>query len=360
MSEITHLLLAIKGGDDLASTELLPHVYDELRRIARSKMVHERSEHTLQATALVHEAYLRLLGADNARWDNRAHFFSAAAEAMRRILIEHARAKNARTVRNDGPERQTAGFLFCWVVCFVGFFTFAATKLPNYVVPCYPALAIMCGWWLKSAVDKSKIRNRLLTLGYGAFAIAGIATAIALTFTARILLQLDFKVALPGVVAAFGGIVCVLLMRSKRPAASVSFYVATCLAFTLSANIYTAARVNSAQDGPRLAERIHSASLIGSQRESRVATCDYLPPSLVFYLGHSVERLGDPSDISKFFEAGGSAVVMSESSYEKSKPSLEVDAVLLTVEQRFLRHQKVVLLGRANQVARRTNSVETE
>jgi hypothetical protein len=73
-----------------------------------------------------------------------------------------------------------------------------------------------------------------------------------------------------------------------------------------------------------------------------------------------VERLGDPSEISKFFQAGGSAVVMSKASYEKSKASLEADAVLLAEEERFLKHQTVVLLGRANQIARRTNSTETE
>jgi RNA polymerase sigma factor (TIGR02999 family) len=95
MSDVTRLLQAIDRGDSQASAELLPLVYDELRRLARSHMANERAEHTLQATALVHEAYLRLRGDDAPRWDGRGHFFAAAAEAMRRILIEHARAKNA-------------------------------------------------------------------------------------------------------------------------------------------------------------------------------------------------------------------------------------------------------------------------
>src|SRR5262245_59480368 len=102
MSEVTQLLNAIRQGDPQASAELLPLVYQELRQLARAHMVNERAEHTLQATALVHEAYLRLVGdrpdacsADDPRWEGRGHFFAAAAEAMRRILIEHARAKNA-------------------------------------------------------------------------------------------------------------------------------------------------------------------------------------------------------------------------------------------------------------------------
>jgi RNA polymerase sigma factor (TIGR02999 family) len=95
MSEVTRLLMAIEQGNSHASAELLPLVYEELRRLARSRMAQERAEHTLQATALVHEAYLRLIGEEDARWDGRGHFFAAAAEAMRRILIEHARRKKA-------------------------------------------------------------------------------------------------------------------------------------------------------------------------------------------------------------------------------------------------------------------------
>jgi RNA polymerase sigma factor (TIGR02999 family) len=95
MSEVTRLLQAIERGESQATNELLPLVYQELRRLARAHMAGERAEHTLQATALVHEAYLRLVGDVGARWDSRGHFFAAAAEAMRRILIEHARRKHA-------------------------------------------------------------------------------------------------------------------------------------------------------------------------------------------------------------------------------------------------------------------------
>src|SRR5580765_5758835 len=90
MSEVTRVLDAISQGNPQASADLLPLVYQELRQLARSDMEQERSEHTLQATALVHEAYLRLVGGDTARVDGRGHFFAAAAEAMRRILIEYS------------------------------------------------------------------------------------------------------------------------------------------------------------------------------------------------------------------------------------------------------------------------------
>ncbi len=95
MSDITRVLDSIKEGRAQATDELLPLVYEELRRLAAQKMANEAAGHTLQPTALVHEAWLRLAGDAGQKWDGRGHFFSAAAESMRRILIEKARRKNA-------------------------------------------------------------------------------------------------------------------------------------------------------------------------------------------------------------------------------------------------------------------------
>src|SRR5262245_57446072 len=94
MSEVTRLLDAAAAGDRHAAAELLPLVYDELRKLAAARLGEEKPGQTLQATALVHEAYLRLVGPDpNRGWNDRSHFFAAAAEAMRRILVDHARHK---------------------------------------------------------------------------------------------------------------------------------------------------------------------------------------------------------------------------------------------------------------------------
>src|SRR5437764_8923024 len=95
MSQATALMEAMGNGDPHAAARLLPLVYDELQRIARAQMAQERAGHTLQAMALVHDAYLRLMGGASVRWDNSRHFFVAAAEAMRRILVEHARRKHS-------------------------------------------------------------------------------------------------------------------------------------------------------------------------------------------------------------------------------------------------------------------------
>src|SRR5438128_3142133 len=96
MSDITRILSAIDQGDPRAPEQLLPLVYDELRRLAAQKLAHETPGQTLQATALVHEAYLRLVDQDQVQqWNSRGHFFAAAAEAMRRILVERARHKKS-------------------------------------------------------------------------------------------------------------------------------------------------------------------------------------------------------------------------------------------------------------------------
>ena len=98
------ILEEMERGDDRAASELLARVYDELRQLARAKMARESAGQTLQATALVHEAWLRLGGDAQPRWENRAHFFGAAAEAMRRILVENARRK--QRVRHGGELRR--------------------------------------------------------------------------------------------------------------------------------------------------------------------------------------------------------------------------------------------------------------
>ncbi len=95
MSDVTRVIEAIQRGDPKAAEELLPLVYEELRKLAAVRMTNEAAGQTLQPTALVHEAWLRLAGDGNQKWDSKGHFFAAAAEAMRRILIENARRKHA-------------------------------------------------------------------------------------------------------------------------------------------------------------------------------------------------------------------------------------------------------------------------
>jgi RNA polymerase sigma factor (TIGR02999 family) len=104
MNDVTKILSAIQQGDPKAGVELLPLVYQEVRKLAAARMAKEPPGQTLQATALVHEAWLRLVGSEQQTWQNRAHFFGAAAEAMRRILIDNARRK--RALRHGGGQQR--------------------------------------------------------------------------------------------------------------------------------------------------------------------------------------------------------------------------------------------------------------
>jgi RNA polymerase sigma factor (TIGR02999 family) len=104
VSDVTRILAAIEQGDPNAADKLLPVVYEELRKLAAHRMANEAAGQTLQATALVHEAWIRLVGKENPKFENRAHFFAAAAEAMRRILIDNARRK--RAVRHGGGQQR--------------------------------------------------------------------------------------------------------------------------------------------------------------------------------------------------------------------------------------------------------------
>ena len=103
MSDVTQLLDAIEAGEPQAANQLLPVVYEELRKLAAAKMAQEKPGQTLQATALVHEAWLRLAGSDQQQWRGRSHFFGAAAEAMRRVLIDKARQKGSLKRGADQP-----------------------------------------------------------------------------------------------------------------------------------------------------------------------------------------------------------------------------------------------------------------
>jgi RNA polymerase sigma factor (TIGR02999 family) len=106
MNDVTQILSAIEGGDPLAAQHLLPLVYEELRKLAAARLAHEKPGQTLQATALVHEAYVRLVdGTKVQRWNSRGHFFAAAAEAMRRILVDRARDK--KRIKRGGERQRT-------------------------------------------------------------------------------------------------------------------------------------------------------------------------------------------------------------------------------------------------------------
>jgi RNA polymerase sigma factor (TIGR02999 family) len=147
LSEVTHIIEAMERGDPNAAAELLPLVYAELRKLAASKMAGESPNQTLQATALVHEAWLRLVGNENPQFANRAHFFAAAAEAMRRILIDNARRKRAQ--RHGGGQNRVE-----------------LEGIPDVAAPCDSEELLAVNDALEKLAAQSKIEAELVKLRY--------------------------------------------------------------------------------------------------------------------------------------------------------------------------------------------------
>ena len=148
MTDVTQILAAIEQGDPKAAEQLLPLVYDELRNLAIQKLGRMPPGQTLQPTALVHEAYLRLVGGGQPLWDSRGHFFAAAAEAMRRILVENARKKGSR--KRGGDRRAPTSTSTNW-------------PFPNSARTCWPWTRPSTAWprpipkrrgWCNSATSR--------------------------------------------------------------------------------------------------------------------------------------------------------------------------------------------------------------
>ena len=144
MSHASHIIRAIEGDDPQSAAQLLPLVYDELRKLAASRLAQERPGQTLQATALVHEAYLRLVGGERPpQWNGRGHFFAAAAQAMRRILVENARRKH-RLKRGGGLAREELDEA-----------NLAAPDVPEDVVALDEALSEFLRWSIRGRPSSS-------------------------------------------------------------------------------------------------------------------------------------------------------------------------------------------------------------
>lgn len=139
MTDVTRIIKAIQQGDKGATDELLPLVYDELRKLAAQKLSQEPPGQTLQATALVHEVYLRLVGSENHSWDGQGHFFAAAAEAMRRILVETARRKHSN--KRGGDRHKVALTEADWIMNEPSMDLIALDEALNRLTEVYPSVA---------------------------------------------------------------------------------------------------------------------------------------------------------------------------------------------------------------------------
>jgi 4-amino-4-deoxy-L-arabinose transferase-like glycosyltransferase len=266
------------------------------------------------------------------------------------VFLPVAFWSSAKDVYDNPTDRSASAFLLTWILCYLGFFTIAATKLPNYVVPCYPALAILTGGFLSGWATRAKARDWRLTWGYASLGITGLAAAVAIDLVGPKFLKIDSSLALPGIVALVGAVVCIVLLRGNRIQASLVNFIGVCLLMTAASLMVTAPQISALEDGPNLAQRINHLE-IADQRQPTVATYRYSPPSLVYYLHHPVQRL-EADEFGTYFDRGD-VLVMPRDDYDREREHLPRDVQVLAEEQRFLRkNNSVVLLGRPTDVAR--------
>jgi 4-amino-4-deoxy-L-arabinose transferase-like glycosyltransferase len=266
------------------------------------------------------------------------------------VFLPAAFWSSAKEVYDNRPGRSSSAFLLCWVGCYVGFFTLAATKLANYVVPCYPALALVTGGLLSTVVARGSARDWRLTWGYSALAVVGAIAVVAIGLVAPKFFPIDPSLALPGIVALVGGVVCIMLLIGNRVQASLVNFIAVCLLITATALMYSAPQISTLEDGPLLAKSIQSL-ILAEPHEVHVATYRYSAPSLTYYLHHPVERIDEAAGLADYF-ARGDILVMPRDAYEKERDHLPGDVTVLAEQPRFLRNKSsVVMLGRRSSVA---------
>ena len=262
--------------------------------------------------------------------------------------------------RRRSPAAHAHTFLLIWVGCYFTFFTIAATKLPNYIVPCYPALALLTGYWLINAIRKTDVPRFWLRMGTAACALVGLALIIGMSIAATMHLDSDFLVPAAGLIPVLGGILCLVLLAKNRDRQAVLSFTATCAIFTIFALGISAPRVSPYQTSPRIAQ--HLADIKGtSQGESpQFAYYRYTKPNVVFYLGKPVKGITTEGDAVAFLQSEQNGfLVVPERVFSELRRRLPDDVTPICTEPRFFKpEEKILVVGRRTQLAQRPTSTK--
>jgi len=236
-------------------------------------------------------------------------------------------------------------FLACWAGLWIGFFSLAGTKLPSYVLPAYPALALLTATFLDRWIEEPSSISRALVRGaLGSLAVVGLGIMIAMPILAYYLLPGYWPLALVGLVPLIGGGYCLWLSEHDRIPASVVTCTITSLLFCVAMFGIAAPRVGRLQNSQPLVAQ--AAKFQGGA--PRVATYDYFVPSLVFYAQSPVARYAQPDDVREFFSTTSNAYLITRvEALEQLRGVLPRDVDVLARQRRFLRRGEVVLLGRS-------------
>jgi 4-amino-4-deoxy-L-arabinose transferase-like glycosyltransferase len=234
-------------------------------------------------------------------------------------------------------------FVACWFLVYLLFFTCARTKLPNYVLPCYPAMALLTAWWFERASEAGAFpkAHRDFTWAAWSWIGAGVAMAIGLGAAASFLLPGETVLALAGLVPIVGGSLAWWVLKSRGLAAARIAFVAVGAAFVLAMFVWAAPRISRHQDGAYLAGQIR----LHQSQSARIATYNYFPVGLVFYAERPIERCRVPADIPEVLSGPKGLVITRADRLEELKPYLPPGTKVLARRQRFLRQHDIVILG---------------
>jgi 4-amino-4-deoxy-L-arabinose transferase-like glycosyltransferase len=250
----------------------------------------------------------------------------------------------ANRIKCEAAETPGLVFVACWFAVYLGFFTCARTKLPNYVLPCYPALALLTAWWFERASEEGLFNNVPRDFAWAAWTLIGAGAAIAagLGIAATILLPGETLLASLGFVPILGGTWVLWTLKHRGlPAARIAFAIAG-VAFVLTMFAWAAPRISRHQDGAYLAEQIHRHQTPSAP----VATYNYFPVGLVFYGERPIERCRVPADTASVLSEPGGLVITRADCLEELAPYLPEGTEVLAQRRRFLRTHDIVILGR--------------
>ncbi len=247
-------------------------------------------------------------------------------------------------LRRESAEYKGLLFVVGWFTVYLVFFTCARTKLPNYILPCYPAIALLTAWWFERAGEEGFFRfvSRDFTWAAWSFVFVGLAMIVGLSIVSTMLLPGETFLAGLGLVPLLGGILVWRIVKNHGiPAARIAFAGVAGI-FILMVFVWAAPRISRHQDGAFLAEQIRHRQ----DATAPVATYSYFPPGLVFYAQRQINHCRKPSDLPEFFSHENALLITRADRLKDLKPQLPEGTKVLARRRRFLRRHDIVVIGR--------------
>lgn len=275
------------------------------------------------------------------------------------VLLGPALGNLVREIRSNENSRAAFTLLACWIGVWLGILSLAGTKLPSYVVPCYPALAIVFGVLVVRWVDATEPEHcrRWLRAAWGTTAAVGIGVLIAIPMVTQRYLSGEWMPALVGLVPVVGAIVGLRYSERGNPRGSLMTLAAVGIVFCLGLLAFAVLPIDRHQNSQMFADYARQHSTGAPQ----IASHNYLPPSLVFYHRDSIDRTGTPAEIVQFFASHSqdAFLITTGKHYDSISKSLPTDVEVLKRDRRFLRPGEVVLLGRQPAVDTATRATQS-